>query len=98
MTHPVPTPTSDNLANNLANLSDLALAQLLAERLGIKPNDWHRLNRDRTVRAREQAAAALVYLMKQEPEEALLRLQQAVGWLDRSLSAPPCPTHGKKVP
>jgi len=22
------------------------------------------------------------------------RLNQAIGWLDRSISAPPCPTHG----
>lgn len=77
-------------------LSDLELAQAIATRLAIKPNDWHRLNRDRKVRAREQAAAALVYLLKEEPEEALVRLQQAVGWLDHSLTAPPCPTHGEK--
>ncbi len=76
----------------------LALAQALAERLAIAPKDWHRLNRDRTVRAKEQAAAALVYLLKDEPEEALIRLQQAVGWLDKSLTAPPCPSHGHKKP
>lgn len=77
-------------------LSDLELTQAIAARLAIKPNDWHRLNRDRKVRAQEQAAAALVYLLKDEPEEALSRLQQAVGWLDRSLTAPPCPSHGEK--
>lgn len=77
-------------------LSDLELAQAIAARLAIQPNDWHRLNRDRQVRAKEQAAAALVYLLKDEPEEALMRLQQAVGWLDHSLTAPPCPTHGEK--
>jgi hypothetical protein len=82
--------------STLDTLSDLELAQVLASRLAIKPNDWHRLNRDRKVRAREQAAAALVYLLKDESEEALVRLQQAVGWLDRSLTAPPCPTHGEK--
>ena len=76
--------------------TELELAQMLASRLAIKPNDWHRLNRNRKVRAREQAAAALVYLLKDEPEEALSRLQQAVGWLDHSLTAPPCPTHGEK--
>ena len=89
MTNPLP--TSEQTA-----LTDLELAQAIATRLAIKPNDWHRLNRNRTVRAQEQAAAALVYLLKNEPEEALVRLQQAVGWLDRSLSAPPCPTHGEK--
>jgi len=81
---------------DLQNLSDLELTQAIAARLAIKPNDWHRLNRNRKVRAQEQAAAALVYLLKDQPEEALSRLQQAVGWLDHSLTAPPCPTHGAK--
>ncbi|RZM82692.1 DUF6439 family protein [Leptolyngbya iicbica] len=76
--------------------SELELAQQLATQLAIKPNDWHRLNRNRKVRAQEQAAAALVYLLKDQPDEALSRLQQAVGWLDQSLTAPPCPTHGEK--
>lgn len=75
-------------------LSELDLAQILAERLAIKPQDWHRLNANRQVRAKEQVGAALVYLLKDQPEEALIRLQQAVGWLDRTLKAPPCPTHG----
>ncbi|MEM9006256.1 MAG: DUF6439 family protein [Cyanobacteria bacterium P01_F01_bin.86] len=74
-------------------LTDIELAQAIATRLAIKPNDWHRLNRNRNVRAQEQAAAALVYLLKNEPEEALTRLKQAVSWLDHSVSAPPCPTH-----
>ncbi|MGG6241615.1 DUF6439 family protein [Nodosilinea sp. AN01ver1] len=77
-------------------LSDLELAQLLAERLAIKPADWHRLNRDRRVRASEQLAAALVFLLKQNTEEALVRVEQATGWLNHSLQAPPCPTHGER--
>jgi hypothetical protein len=80
----------------LHSASALELAQTLAAKLAIQPNDWHRLNRNRQVRAQEQAAAALVYLLKDQPEEALPRLTQAVGWLDRSLQAPPCPTHGEK--
>ncbi|TAG60104.1 MAG: hypothetical protein EAZ28_08830 [Oscillatoriales cyanobacterium] len=48
-----------------------------------------------SARAGEQAAAALVFLLKNQPEEALPRLNQAAGWLDRSICAPPCPTHGK---
>ncbi|MEM6426765.1 MAG: DUF6439 family protein [Cyanobacteria bacterium P01_H01_bin.119] len=71
------------------------LAQALAAKLAIAPQDWHRLNRNRTVRAQEQIAAALVYLLKSDPAEALPRLQQAVGWLDRSIVAPPCPNHGQ---
>jgi hypothetical protein len=66
------------------------------ERLSISPDDWHRLKSKRKVRASEQVAGALVYLLKDEPQEALLRLEQATGWLDRSISAPPCPTHGEQ--
>jgi Tfp pilus assembly protein PilF len=86
-------PAADKTA---VQLSDLELAQLLAERLAIKPIDWHRLNRDRNVRAKEQLAAALVYLLKQQPQEAQVRVEQALGWLDKSLTAPPCPTHGER--
>lgn len=82
--------------SQLNQVSTLELAQALMERLSISPDDWHRLKSNRKVRASEQAAAALVYLLKDEPQEALLRLQQATGWLDRSISAPPCPTHGEK--
>jgi hypothetical protein len=78
----------------LNELSTLELAQALAERLSIQPNDWHRLKSNRKVRAGEQAIAALVFLLKDQPEEALVRFQQASGWLDKSISAPPCPTHG----
>jgi hypothetical protein len=81
-------------AKSIAELSTVELAQALAERLAITPNDWHRLKSNRKARAGEQAAVALVYLLNDRPEEALVRLQQASGWLDRSLSAPPCPTHG----
>lgn len=80
----------------VAELTPNELAQALAERLAIAPNDWHRLKSNRKARAAEQTATALVYLLNNQPEEALLRLQQASGWLDRSISAPPCPTHGTK--
>ncbi|WP_035988004.1 DUF6439 family protein [Leptolyngbya sp. KIOST-1] len=83
-------------AKSAAELTDLELAQLLAERLAIKPADWHRLNRDRQVRAREQLAAALVFLLKNNSDEALARVEQAMGWLNHSLKAPPCPTHGER--
>ena len=79
----------------LAQVSTLELAQALAARLSITPNDWHRLKANRQARASEQAATALLYLLKDQPTESLARLQQAAGWLDRSISAPPCPTHGK---
>lgn len=82
--------------SQLQEFSTLELAQALMERLTISPNDWHRLKSNRNSRASEQAAAALVYLLKNQPQEALARLEQASGWLDRSVSAPPCPTHGNK--
>lgn len=84
------------MVNSPTGTDSLTLAQTLAAQLAIAPKDWHRLNRDRKVRAQEQAAAALVYLLKDEPEEALVRLQQAVGWLDKTLTAPPCPSHGSR--
>lgn len=87
---------TDSLATSgkLADVDTAELAQALAERLAIAPNDWHRLKGNRTARAQEQAAIALVNLLNNNSEEALIRLQQAAGWLDRSISAPPCPTHG----
>ncbi|MDX2213163.1 MAG: DUF6439 family protein [Oculatellaceae cyanobacterium bins.114] len=88
------TTLSNPKTSHLSDLSTTELAQALAERLAIAPTDWHRLKSNRKARASEQAAIALVYLLKNNPEEALLRLQQAEGWLDRSISAPPCPTHG----
>ncbi|MEB3309364.1 MAG: DUF6439 family protein [Snowella sp.] len=75
-------------------LSTVALAQALAERLAITPKDWHRLKANRKAQASQDLAAALVFLLKDQPEEALSHIQQAAGWLDRSISAPPCPTHG----
>jgi hypothetical protein len=85
---------STSQSQTLADYSTLELAQALAERLAIAPADWHRLKSNRKARAAEQAATAMVYLLKDQPEESLARLQQATGWLDRSISAPPCPTHG----
>ncbi|MBN8563230.1 MAG: hypothetical protein J0L70_22090 [Leptolyngbya sp. UWPOB_LEPTO1] len=80
----------------LSEATTLELAQALVERLSINNQDWHRLKSNRKARALEQSAVALVYLLKENPEEALPRLQQAVGWLDRSISAPPCPSHGNR--
>ena len=97
MAHSMPYPEQLVKTAHLNELSTLELAQALMERLTISPNDWHRLKSNRKVRASEQAAAALVFLLKEQPEEALQRLQQAVGWLDRSISAPPCPTHGHQA-
>lgn len=88
--------SSSNETLNLQTTAPIALAQALAKQLAIGPMDWHRLNSNRQVRAKEQVAAALVYLLSDNPEEALPRLEQAVGWLNRSIKAPPCPTHGER--
>uniref|UniRef100_A0A832H5G7 Uncharacterized protein n=1 Tax=Oscillatoriales cyanobacterium SpSt-402 TaxID=2282168 RepID=A0A832H5G7_9CYAN len=79
----------------LQQFSAEELAQALLQKLAITDKDWHRLKANRKARASEQTAAALVLLLKDQPEDALARLQQATGWLDRSISAPPCETHGK---
>ncbi|HLO87822.1 MAG TPA: DUF6439 family protein [Nostocaceae cyanobacterium] len=84
------------MTNQLDEISTLELAQALMDRLSISPDDWHRLKSNRNARASEQLAAAMVFLLKDQPQEALVRLEQAVGWLDKSISAPPCPTHGHK--
>lgn len=89
-------PTQLSNTSQLNEVSTLELAQALMARLTISPNDWHRLKSNRNARASEQAAAAMVFLLKDQPQEAIARLEQAVGWLDRSISAPPCPTHGHK--
>jgi hypothetical protein len=88
---PIAQPDKSDL---LRQLDTLELAQALAERLAIAPNDWHRLKSNRKAQASQQLASALVFLLKDHQVEALQHLNQAAGWLDRSVSAPPCPTHG----
>lgn len=88
--------SSGNDTENLQTADPLALAQALANQLAIGPMDWHRLSANRQIRAKEQVAAALVYLLNDNPDEALPRLEQAVGWLNRSIKAAPCPTHGER--
>jgi hypothetical protein len=86
-------PLSHN--QGLQEVSTLELAQLLAERLAIAPNDWHRLKNNRQAQASQQASAGLVLLLKEQKTEAIAHLSQAVGWLDRSVEPLPCPTHHK---
>jgi hypothetical protein len=74
----------------------LALAQTIVQESSIPERDWHRLKSNRKARAQEQIANAMVFLLKDNPEQALAHLQQATGWLDRSISAPPCEAHGNK--
>ena len=89
-----PLSTSRNQDKKLSDLSDLELAQALAAKLAIPHQDWHRLKGNRKAQAAQQLASALVFLLKEQPESALSHTNQAQGWLDRSLKAPPCPEHG----
>lgn len=80
--------------SQINDATNLELAQVLMTRLTISSCDWHRLKSNRNSRASELVAAAMVFLLNNEPQEAQARLEQAVGWLNKSVSAPPCPTHG----
>ena len=91
----MPEVITTNKAELLQDFSTLELAQALADRLAIAPNDWHRLKADRKAQAGQNAAAAMVFLLSDRKEDAIVNLIQATAWLDRSISAPPCPTHGK---
>jgi len=84
------------LNTDVNSLTALELAQVLVDRLSISPNDWHRLKANRKARASEQAAAALVFLLKDKPDEAVTRFQQAISWLNLSISASPCPHHSDR--
>lgn len=90
MTHP--TPLSQN--RNLDSFSNEELAQALAERLAISPADWHRLKANRQAQAGQHLGAALVSLLQGNDPQTITHLQKAIAWLDHSISAPPCPTHG----
>lgn len=94
MPHSIQSYSSDPIKYSAQDTSTLELAQALAERLTITSGDWHRLKANRKARALQQAAAAIIFLLKDQPQEALARLDQAAGWLDKSVTAPPCPTHG----
>lgn len=87
---------TNHVEQTLDQFTTLELAQALMQRLTISSADWHRLKSNRKIRACEQTAAALVFLLKEQPQEALPRLEQASSWLNHSISAPPCPTHGQK--
>ncbi len=87
--------TKTKIAKSANELTTLELAQLLAEKMTISSYDWHRLKNDRQAQAGQQLASSLVFLLNNQPEEALTRLQQAQGWLDKTIKPLPCPTHGK---
>ena len=87
---------SQNQTKVLADVTDLELATALAERSLIPHQDWHRLKGDRQAQAKQQLTAALVFLLKEQPEAALTHLQQAADWLNGSLKSPPCPDRDRR--
>ena len=88
--------TKLNNRDLLQQISTIELAQILAERSAIAHQDWHRLKGNRQVQAQQQLTSALVFLLKNQPQEALQYLNQAAGWLDGSLSSPSCPDSQRK--
>lgn len=52
------------LQAKVEDLTDQELAQALMERLTLAEANWHSKKSNRTIRAKEQVAAALVYLLK----------------------------------
>ena len=76
--------------------TDLELAQALAERSVIAHQNWHRLKGNRKAQAKQQLTSALVFLLSDRPEEALQHIEQAAGWLNGSLTSPPCPDAQKR--
>lgn len=82
-------------SKTIEELSTLELAQILAEKMSISSYDWHKLKNNPSAQAGQQIASSLVYLLKDEPQEALAHVTQAQGWLDRTIKPLPCPSHGK---
>ncbi len=80
----------------LADYTPRDLARALLEQLSVDERDWHRLKGDRRIRAREQVAAALVFMLADNNDEARQRLEHALDWIDRRVSAPPCPDHSAR--
>ncbi|MGB2924174.1 MAG: DUF6439 family protein [Limnothrix sp.] len=84
----------NTLTSELTDIDSLELAQALAVKLAIAPNDWHRMKGDRKAQASQQLSAALVFLLNNNPAAALEHLTQAQGWIDKSIAPPRCPDHG----
>ncbi|MEL6440396.1 MAG: DUF6439 family protein [Cyanobacteria bacterium J06621_8] len=90
------TPLSTNQNKAVGELTDLELVQALAERSLINHQSWHHLKGNRQAQAQQHVTSALMFLLKEQPQEALEYLQQAVNWLDGSLKAPACADHPRQ--
>lgn len=82
-----------------------SLAEELQQQLAINDRDWHALKRQRSRRAAEQLAAALVHLLSGDDprqtaasparQQAIALTEHALQWLKAEISDPGCPSHGR---
>jgi hypothetical protein len=83
----------------------LAHAEALHRLLTIGDRDWHALKTQRSRRAAEQLASALVQLLSSDDprssratparETATALVDHSLGWLRAEVSDPGCPSHGR---
>jgi hypothetical protein len=81
------------------------LAEHLQRRLVISDRDWHALKAQRSRRAAEQLAGALVQLLGADDpaaakggearQRAIALTASALAWLNGELRDPGCPDHGR---
>ena len=81
------------------------LAEQLQRRLAIGDRDWHALKAQRSRRAAEQLAGALVQLLEADDpaatkggearQRAIALATSALAWLKGELRDPGCPDHGR---
>ncbi|MBE9223002.1 hypothetical protein IQ215_09880 [Cyanobacterium stanieri LEGE 03274] len=88
--------TISSNSKTITELTTLELAQLLAEKMTISSYDWHKQKNNRKAQAGQQLASSLVFLLNNQPEEALERINQAQGWLNKTINPLPCPSHGDR--
>jgi hypothetical protein len=99
---PVPTPRAKPSRSWPESCQDQALA--LQQLLAISDRDWHALKAQRSRRAAEQLAAALVLLISGDDPgstqpsparvQAIELVEHALRWLKAEVSDPGCPSHG----
>ena len=102
---PAATPSPSVPTNRSWPAEALPLAERLHRQLSIGDRDWHALKHQRSRRAAEQVAAALVQLLAADdpaghaPTEgrrsAIALLENAQAWLRAEISDPGCPAHGR---
>jgi hypothetical protein len=83
----------------------LAVAEELHRLLSIRERDWHALKSQRSRRAAEQLASALVQLLSGDDpaspgvtparERATALVDHSLAWLNAEVRDPGCPSHGR---